>query len=448
MSRFLPAKQSAYLIAAYAIPLLITVLFIIKYSYNLPIWDQWELVPYLEKIQRGESISLAQLAEQHNEHRLLFPRLIMLALAQSTYWNVNYEVLTGFIFFSFTSLLIFFSITELFDLIRYTRRYKTGLFISFLLSAILYFSLSQSQNLLWGWQLQIFLDVLCVVAGAFYLTRGDSVQWKQIALGLVLGVIATFSFANGLTYWLVGGLILILRAKATKHIIWKALVWISTAAIAAWCYFHDFKHPANEPSVFYALYHPVNFLSFMFSCLGASIMRFGIAARISSYFAGAAGFMAIAAVTRCLLKDKVFFDKRFVFWHSLLFYSLVSCALIAVGRAGGGVELAGESRYVTITVFFWLWLSVVGIWLLTKYNVLVPILYVPGLAVFLLFFAYYTRASIIDAGNMYQKKQHLLYDLKSNNFSSSDISIIYPVTDSIVDKNVFLKQNKLSFYHL
>lgn len=449
MAHFSLTKQPAFLLLAYGLPLLLAATFTLKYSYNLPIWDQWELVPYLEKLQKNEAISFVQLAGQHNEHRLLFPKIIMLALAQLTSWNVNYEVLVGFIFFFLTSLFLFYSLVNLFSSLYSVRQYKIGVLISCLVSAILYFSLCQSQNLLWGWQLQIFLDVMCLVAGMFYLTQGHAVQWKQVIVSLLLGIIATFSFANGLTYWLVGGLILALRARDTKHITWKMALWVSVASIVAILYFHDFKHPANEPSVFYVFYHPIKFLLFFLSCLGAPITRFGIAARVPSYLAGAIGFAAIFAGMRYLLINKLFFNKRFIFWHSLLFYSLVSCALISIGRVGGsiGLDLAGESRYITISVFFWLWLSVVGIWILTQGNRLKPILYGPVLVIFLVFFTYYTRACIIDAGNMYQKKHRLSHELENNNFLAADMEVIYPNASDVASKNTFLKKNNLSFHH-
>jgi hypothetical protein len=48
-------------------------------------------VPLLDKMYRGE-LAFPDLWAQHNEHRLLFPKIIMLVLARSTGWDIRYEL--------------------------------------------------------------------------------------------------------------------------------------------------------------------------------------------------------------------------------------------------------------------------------------------------------------------------------------------------------------------
>ena len=53
---------------------------IARWGVDLPFWDQWEFVPLLEKMA-GADLQLQDLTARHNEHRIFFPRLVMLALA-------------------------------------------------------------------------------------------------------------------------------------------------------------------------------------------------------------------------------------------------------------------------------------------------------------------------------------------------------------------------------
>src|SRR3954469_19358591 len=71
------------------------ILGVIRYGVNVPFWDQWELVPVFEKYHQG-TLTLLDLAALHNEHRVLFPRMIDLSLAVLTKWNIRAELLVSF----------------------------------------------------------------------------------------------------------------------------------------------------------------------------------------------------------------------------------------------------------------------------------------------------------------------------------------------------------------
>ena len=72
-------------------PLALLAILIFVFSENIPFWDQWELVPSIELMRSGD-LSIGDLWEQHNEHRLFFPKIIMLSLAALTSWNVQAEI--------------------------------------------------------------------------------------------------------------------------------------------------------------------------------------------------------------------------------------------------------------------------------------------------------------------------------------------------------------------
>ena len=59
----------------------------------VPYWDQWDMVPLLEKTCHGE-LTFHDLWAQHNEHRIFFPKIIMLSLARLTGWSIGCELFT------------------------------------------------------------------------------------------------------------------------------------------------------------------------------------------------------------------------------------------------------------------------------------------------------------------------------------------------------------------
>lgn len=74
-------------------PPVIQFLYIRCFSVDVPWWDEWAFVDLLQSWSRQDmGRVIALLWAQHNEHRPLFPRLIMLVLAQLTGWNIRTEM--------------------------------------------------------------------------------------------------------------------------------------------------------------------------------------------------------------------------------------------------------------------------------------------------------------------------------------------------------------------
>src|SRR4051794_2788618 len=72
------AAAAAVLVMA---PACVCGFYVFHNAVDVPSWDQWELVGLLVKSSHGE-LRFADLHAQHNEHRVLFPRLLMLGLAR------------------------------------------------------------------------------------------------------------------------------------------------------------------------------------------------------------------------------------------------------------------------------------------------------------------------------------------------------------------------------
>jgi len=74
------------------LPALLLFYFVHRYGVDLPWWDEWDalLIP-LQLFDSGR-LTFTALFAQHNEHRMLFPRLITLANAMLFHWNRTAEM--------------------------------------------------------------------------------------------------------------------------------------------------------------------------------------------------------------------------------------------------------------------------------------------------------------------------------------------------------------------
>ena len=90
-SRTLYKYYFPFILLILILPLIIEVFYIRSFGVNVVYWDQWELVPLLDKLY-DSSLTFDDLFAQHNEHRIFFPRIIMLGLAYMTQYNTIAEM--------------------------------------------------------------------------------------------------------------------------------------------------------------------------------------------------------------------------------------------------------------------------------------------------------------------------------------------------------------------
>jgi hypothetical protein len=98
-------KPMLYILVIFA-PAVICFLYIMKYGINVIYWDEWLLVPLFAKLYTGH-LAFKDLIAQHNEHRILFPRVIMLILGTISHYNTKYEMYFSWLFLCLTSYLLF-----------------------------------------------------------------------------------------------------------------------------------------------------------------------------------------------------------------------------------------------------------------------------------------------------------------------------------------------------
>lgn len=324
------------------LPALVTAGFIYTLGVDVPAWDQWELIPLLEHPVAWTERA-RQLFEQHNEHRLVFPRLIMLGLANVTHWNTRFEMAAVWLF---AALIVWVVGRRLAD----EHAPKVALPVVSLLA----FSLVAHHNWLWGWQLQIPLSVLCVVGGLHLLT-GPQLPWWRVALAALLGIVGHYSFANGVLFWP-----LAIAATAVRHPGKRAAIAFLAvvAAVAIVAYLRGYHPPEHHPPVKFALYHPHLTVAYILVYLGMSLESGGPAVAAALGLAGVVAFARLAWTTWRTQVDR---RGEITFAAGLAGYAIASATITAVGRVGFTINQATSNRYVTISMLLWMALVMVSV---------------------------------------------------------------------------------------
>ena len=214
----------------------------------LPWGDMWDYWIWYLKLHPNLLIKLFAL---HNEHRIVVARLFFLA---------DHLLFQGRAIFIFISIFViqFFHAILLWRLawLAHPHRKALSIFVGSTAFVCL-FSAEQYTNFTWSFQIQ-FVAVYFAATGAlaslmvFARLLADQPpaserrQWLWLGITILVGVIATYSMANGLLVWL----ILLLEA------FWfglprraKAILLVASVVMWAPLYLWDYKTPQQTSSI-------------------------------------------------------------------------------------------------------------------------------------------------------------------------------------------------------
>ena len=327
---------------------------------NVPFLDDWQLVPLLEKAQ-AHTLGIGDFWAQHNEHRPVLAKVVLLALARITAWDIRWELAANV-------AVALLTLAVLATLIARTTREVSVELSSWLLfgASLLTFSLVQWQNWLWGWQLQVFMTALAACLTVWVIDR-FGVRGPGPALALAAATMGALSFASGLLLFVIVplGLALDPRGAGARKGWAVGLTALAGAAIGA-TYLVGLAHPPQHPSVAAALSQPLALVEFVLAYLGAPLgmgvyllTRETPVAALTNAIVGAIGLAALAAGAAWLLSRAPNARRAIQPWLLLALYAVMSGVMTGVGRLGSGLNQALASRYTTISTLFWVSILVV-----------------------------------------------------------------------------------------
>ncbi|WP_145727546.1 hypothetical protein [Nitrospirillum viridazoti] len=326
-----------------------TILALVRFGSSMLLSDQWTDFDYTRRLAEG-SLRFADLFDQHNEHRIFFPRLIFF-LDYLVANNTNTVDLTFNVLIAAGTL---FSILALYRKLEKDR----GIYLGFAaIGTAILFSLSQRENFLWGFQVQFF-GAVAAAAGAFLAfavsieraRRGVAAMGPR-CLAYVLVLVDTYTLSNGiLAAFLLIPMALALRAG--RAIVLATLGWALLLAVS---YFLNF-HPVQGHSPYlYSLTHPLDYLGYLSGYLGNLVTCLGIAEPLRSRAAILLGAIGLLLTLAALARSLRTWDEppARVALLALMLFVLGTAMLTALGRITFGMEQAFSGRYVTPVSVFW-----------------------------------------------------------------------------------------------
>ena len=333
------------------IPAIVLGVLIFKYSVNVPIQDQWQISDIFEKFNQ-RTLSFSDLMAQHNESRKFFPRLIFLALAFITKWNIRYEMLVTFLLACIVSINIY-----LLNKLTIGGSHIKGLIIAFI-SNIFIFSAVQYENWLWGIQIVVFIPIVCITS-CILIAYSRLKNRTKVFICMVLSTISTFSYANGLLAWVIVLPVLALVqlkfwSDIRKNIILYVLFWIIGFIANVAFYFHDYKKPLSHPNPLESIQYPYRIFQYFLAFLGGSLeVNSSIQAINNAIIFGLLILIIFIGFCYYIIWHIKDYELRYktISWIMLGLYTVISALVTSFGRVTFGVEQALSSRYTTFSTY-------------------------------------------------------------------------------------------------
>lgn len=317
---------------------------VVRYAVDVPLADQWALVPLVEKMYRG-TLTLKDLLAQHNEHRPFFPKLWMLSLIRLTSWNLAYELAGNILL----ATVLFLMIRRQLALTFRSAAVHQPTWLLPTLSMVI-FSLHQSSNWLSGYPVAIFMNALPAVSGLFLLSR-PNLQRSHGWAALFLGGVSTLSFSSGLLYGSVGLLVLWVGTSGRPDRIPWLWAWGLLGAGLIFVYALTCHRPPHHFPLERGSEHPLKLIQYILNYLGAPLFPRN---PVRAGWAGVAGTGLVTWLGWRLRAIEKFPPGILLPYGALALYALGTACLTGIGRVGFGVAQALSSRDITFANLFWI----------------------------------------------------------------------------------------------
>jgi hypothetical protein len=345
--------------ALYVVPT--TIYWTLRSIHPIPFWDAWVTVTFLKS---GQPL-LGWLWSQHNEHRILIPKLISL-IDYRWFQGCGYFDLTLIWSMQIGAALLLTSLS--FEAIgrgvamRPWRVMVCGLIVC------LTFSAAQMENFYWPFQTGFigmgFFSVLALICLKRAIENSNSVAW--IAGGALVAMASALSLSGGMLT------VVIFAAAAwlVARIDLRQLLVVELVLLAfAVAYLCGYQTPVGQGVPIEALRHPVLIFQYFFVYLGnVWINQTTLAAIVGSW--GLELFLLAILFTsfdgllhrsrrsnddpanRRLLEEPVTAAPLVLLLIGVLIVG--QDFITALGRYVIGIEQALSSRYITPVSFFWI----------------------------------------------------------------------------------------------
>lgn len=326
------------------LPVIIYLVYTVSNSASLFFADDFHLLKTVLWIQDVDGIfeKLAVLMKQHNEHRILFPRLLTL-LDYKLEGAINWSI-----------LILIGNLLWIANIWFFWEGFKSFKIPSWMFVAIPFIFLQPQYTDNVTWSISILQQSVIVFWFSLltYLCSKSKFSWA-----LLVAVIATFTHGNGIFSFFIGIIIAISERKWRTTIIWAG-TWIIVGVIYFW------KFQKGQAADFgQSLADPVRLVMAFFAFFG-SVIKIRTENTNYAVLLGAILVLVLAVYLIPRLKS-VFtksadgltsFDKMLL--GNVLFLG-ITAALICVSRSWGGVGNVLAPRYQHYSPYLICWVYIV-----------------------------------------------------------------------------------------
>ncbi|MBP7951524.1 MAG: hypothetical protein KA004_17925 [Verrucomicrobiales bacterium] len=232
-----PMTRRLLLLLLAFIPAILLGMLVKENAVDIACWDMWENGALLKKYAEG-SLGLSDLYAAQIQHRIVIPRLLIIAMAKLSGGDFRVETWASFSMFVLSGLLVY-------RLLRRTLGPTSWVPGIALVVNLLLFTPMLYQNLLWGSSLWMSIPMPCLL-GAILLLSRENADWKELAGAVVLMEIATHSFSHGLAMWPLLFTYILLQPGigGMKKRAIHAGIWAAIAAVTIGLYMTNFYNQA------------------------------------------------------------------------------------------------------------------------------------------------------------------------------------------------------------
>jgi len=207
---------------------------------NTPTWDDWERGPLIEKLKTG-SLTFKDLYAPHIDHRIFFPRVVILVLNELSGGDLRAEM-------AFTFVVALLAGIGLYRLAKLSGLKGGALWGVLFVVNLVVFSPMQWDNWMWGVQLAFMLPMTCLIWGLVVALLPWR-WWLRLLGCLMLAVVGTHSFGHGFVIWpAVFGLAILRRefyATLKERLAFLGL-WLLAGVLIIGCYVKlDFQNVSH-----------------------------------------------------------------------------------------------------------------------------------------------------------------------------------------------------------
>jgi hypothetical protein len=314
--------------------------FVWRYAVNSFWEDEWSLVHLLDATQHGQ-LTLSLLWTQYNENRMFIPNLSWVLFDLTTHADTRAVMI-------FDAGLL--SASYAFALVIYRRTVGRWLnSIEVVIVGLVWFSLADWENALWGFQIAWYLTIFFFMAMLLVLSRRE-ITPVDLVMASVLAGAASFSSLQGLFTWPVGLLVILWCSMERARRLSYAITWLTVGATATALYFWHYAlqvQGGGSVGLGFDIRNPELVSEYFLAAVGNVFPTGGVGSVSLHALVGVplclAGIWVLVAAGRARVRTAG--PHALPFPAALIVFALLFDTSIALGRVSLGMVGALASRY-------------------------------------------------------------------------------------------------------